>query len=322
VLASVVALGSGVTAFSAHAQSTGEPTAEDVASATQLYTDGKELRDKGDLVASLEKLRAAHALVETPITALELARTYEMTGKLVEAREVAASIARIPPRRNESEKSLSARGEAETMARALKPRLAQITVRVTPLQEKPPRLIVDDVTVPPAAASAERILNPGKHVVVVRSDVSEARAEIAIAEGERREVTIDLGPREPRGEPLAPARSTRSPLVYVGFATAGAGVLVGSVTGLITLSKASSVKNTCTGLSCPASSQNDLNTANTLATISTVSFVTGGVGAAIAVAGLLLGGSTAAPRAPSTANHGGWVSPWLGAGVAGVEGAF
>ena len=62
-----------------------EPTAEDLASARELFKEGRALREKGDLPKALEKLRAAHALGQTPITGLELARTYVLVGRLVEA---------------------------------------------------------------------------------------------------------------------------------------------------------------------------------------------------------------------------------------------
>jgi hypothetical protein len=320
--AAVLALGSGISAPPARAQSSDEPTAADVASATQLYTVGRELREKGDLTAALEKLRAAHALVETPITAVELARTYEMLGKLVEAREMASTVPRIPVRRNESEKSVAARADAEAMVRTLKPRLAQITVRIVPPQERPPHLIVDDVTIPAEAISAERVVNPGPHVVVLRSDVSEARAEVSLAEGEKREVTLDLSRGDEKQGGRASSKTTPGPVVYVGFVTAGAGVLIGTVTGIVALSKASSLKGVCNGSSCPPSSQNELDAANTFATTSTVSFVVGGVAAAVGIAALLIGTSPASPPPSSAAKRGAWISPWVGPGAAGVRGAF
>ena len=67
-----------------------EPSAADAETALALYKTGKQMRDSGDAKGALEKLRAAYALVETPIIALELGRTYAALGKLVEAREVLA----------------------------------------------------------------------------------------------------------------------------------------------------------------------------------------------------------------------------------------
>src|SRR5207244_1805882 len=112
-------------------------------------------------------LRAAYALVETPLTALELGRTYAALGKLVEAREVLLAVARIPKRKNESQKAEEARAESEQLAQSLRPRLAQVTVQVKGSSSAPTRLLIDGVAVPPEASSAARIVNPGAHVIAI-----------------------------------------------------------------------------------------------------------------------------------------------------------
>src|SRR4051812_9895793 len=81
------------------------PTAADLESARALVKEGRALRASGDVRGALEKFKAGHALGQTPITALELARTYEMVGALVEAREVCLSVARMPVERDETERS-------------------------------------------------------------------------------------------------------------------------------------------------------------------------------------------------------------------------
>jgi hypothetical protein len=273
-----------------------EPTAADSETALQLYKEGKDRRDRGDLPAALEKLRAAYALVETPITALELGRTYAMMGKLLEAREILLSVARLPVRKNESKKATEARAEAEKMAGALKPRLATLAVRVKN-EKKTPKLTIDGVVIPSEAAAAPRIVNPGAHVVVVDVDGRTRQAEVTLREGESRELAIEApapGGPEPTPtptpvEPTEPSASPgRSPLVYAGFGTAIVGLAVGGVTGVLTLSKASSLDETCRGNSCPPSSQSDLDSASTMGTISTVAFAVAGVGLVVGAAGLFL----------------------------------
>lgn len=274
--------------------SAGEPTAADAETALQLYKDGKARRDKGDLQGALEKLRAAYALVETPITALELGRTYAMTGKIVEAREVLLTVPRLPVRKNESKKATEARAEAEALASELKARLASVKVKVTGPGKASARISVDDVAIPPEAASAPRFVNPGAHVVVVDVEGKTARAEVTLGEGEAREVTIeapepeqrDVTPPAPRPEP-EPERRT-SPLVYAGFGTAAVAAAVGTVTGILTLSKGSTLDETCREDRCPPSAQADLDSATTTGTIATVAFVVAGAGLAVGAAGLLL----------------------------------
>src|SRR5689334_14406679 len=77
-------------------------TAADIESARQLYNQGIELRDKGDMKGALEKFRAAHALGNTPLTGIELCKTHAALKQPVEAREICLGVARIPPTAQET----------------------------------------------------------------------------------------------------------------------------------------------------------------------------------------------------------------------------
>lgn len=302
-----------------------EPTAADAETALQLYKEGKERRERGDLPAALEKLKAAYALVETPITALELGRTYALMGRLVEAREILLGVARLPVRKNESKKATEARAESEKIAAELKPRLATITIVVKGDRKPPPKISVDGVAVPPDAASAPRIVNPGTHTIVLDVDGKTSQAEATVKEGESREVAIEPPPasRGPDKQPPPPppppggeetTSTGRSPLVYIGFGTAAVGLAVGTVTGILTLSKASTLDSACRGDKCPPSSQSDIDSASTTGTISTVAFVVAGAGLVVGAAGLWLFKSDS----PSGASARVFVTP----GGAAVTGTF
>ena len=107
-------------------------------------------------------------------------------------------------------------------------------------------------------------------------------------------------------------------LSTIGFGVAGAGLLVGSITGIIAINKAGDLKSQCTNNVCPLSLQQNIDSSKRLGTISSISFALAGVGTAVAIIGLILpiGRSTAsAPSRPG-------VSPWIGLGIAGVEGRF
>ena len=101
----------------------------------------------------------------------------------------------------------------------------------------------------------------------------------------------------------------------MGFGVAGAGLVAGSITGLMAFGDASSVKNACNGTSCPKSVDSDLQGGRTLGWVSTIAFITAGVGAGLGVLGIFLskGGSTTTT---------GKVEPWIGVGSAGLRGSF
>ncbi len=90
---------------------------------------GLELRAKGDAAAALEKLKAAYALVRTPITGIELGRTFMTLGSLVEARETFLSNARIPERPEETARSKAARKDSEELAEQLRTRIPSLASR-------------------------------------------------------------------------------------------------------------------------------------------------------------------------------------------------
>lgn len=294
-----------------------EPTAAEVETALALYKDGKALREKGELQPALEKLKAAYALVATPITALELGKTYVAMGKLVEAREVLLTVPRIPVRPNESTKAAEARTESEALAAQIKPRLATITVRLkgTVPAGVTSKLSVDGVLVPPDAATVPRVLNPGAHVVVLEAGGQRAQSDVTVAEGESKdvEVVVPEGLTAPPVVPVVPVTPQQgdqgaapparaggmSPLVPIGFVTAGVGVAVGLVTGIMTLSTAGTVKDTCSKDGrCPAKAQSDIDSAKTTGTVSTVAFVIGAAGAIVGVVGILTSKpATETPRA-------------------------
>jgi hypothetical protein len=106
-----------------------------------------------------------------------------------------------------------------------------------------------------------------------------------------------------------------SPLVPIGFAVAGVGVIVGGVTGALALKKADEVKTACPNSVCSQANKPVLDETKTFATVSTIAFGLAGAGLIIGIIGLSKG------RAPAeTASA--YVRPTFGLGTIGLEGAF
>jgi hypothetical protein len=314
-----------------------QPSAGDVAQARELYNEGLALRDKGDLKGAVEKLRAAHALASTPLTGIELGKAYIATGQLVEAREALLAVASIPVSARETARSTTARTEAVQLAEQVRARIPSLVVKVDGVPVDSVALTIDGAAVPREALSAPRLVNPGSHDLVATSTTGgSATTRIDLKEGEARTVELKIvfstGAAAPPVVPptvastvgatspdtSAPAQSSsslRPTLMVGGFGLAAVGTIVGSVTGVMALSKGSSVKNACNGLDCPGSVQGDLSSGRTLGTVSTVSFIAAGVGAAVGVVGLALHPhQEGAP--PATAR----VAPWIAPGGAGFTG--
>jgi hypothetical protein len=307
-----------------------EASAADAAQARELYNEGRKLREGGDTTAAFEKLKAAHALVATPLTALELGRTYVLLGKLVEARDVLLSVERIPVVPQETARSANARAESAKLAAELGARIPRVSVRILDAEPSAVSVDVDGATVPPGEVTAPRPVDPGPHSILATSVSGKAHATVDLKEGDA--VVVELRTAAPNTPPSSaanpevapPPSSTNarvakrgwSPAVWTAFGVAGAGVVVGGITGGIALSKASAVTGACDGLHCPTTIDGDLRSGRTLGDISTVAFIVAGLGAAIGVVDLLLSHQENPAKNPTG------VGPWIRMDGAGIRGAF
>jgi hypothetical protein len=307
---------------SAYAQTT--PAAADVAQARELFTQATALKAKGDVPGAVAKFEQAHALVRTPVTAVGLARAYADTGKLVEAREVLLEVQRMPVGAEETGRSAQARKDAVALETALRGRLASVTILITGVPADLCTLTIDGAPMPSAAVGAPRLVNPGGHVVVATVGSSTDKAEVSLTEGGSSTVTLKLtAPPPPK---LDAAASTPAPALvvdthplrtegFIGVGLGAAGLVVGAMTGALSLSKASSVKSACPSLMCTTNQSSNISSGKTLGDVSTASFIVGGVlGAAGAFAIFYRGSTTEKPSATSFEVYG---SP-LGGGVRGV----
>jgi len=285
------------------------PSAADLAQARELLNQGIRLREHGDIAGAVEKLKAAHAIAETPISASELGRTYVASGKLLEAREAFLSVARIPHRPAETERSAAARAESARLAEELRSRIPSITIRVTGASGSAVTVTIDGETVPAEALAAPRFVNPGAHELRAQSAAGAgADAKVDLKEGETREVALHLqeGPAPmpssglpanassstppaqsrplqlPPVDPASPTRRGQGQRI-AGLAAAGAGIVALGAGGVLAL-VAKSQDNTAANETFPAKHDDSLN-ASHLANTATIVV---GAGAAVAVIGGLV----------------------------------
>lgn len=296
-----------------------ELTAGDKETARTLMTEGRDRRAKGDHKGALESFKAADAIMHVPTTGLEVGRTLIDLGLLMEARDTLLAVARSTPKPDDPEPFAKARLTAGELAESIAPRIASVTFKLTGV---PPGtvtvVLVDGVELAASNLAVARKINPGAHVVVVKGGGAEKTTTFEVPEGATKEVSLDFSDAKPHeAPPAAPpdAPTSVSPLVWAGFGVGGLGLVAGSITGVMHLSKTSTLKSACPNGKCPSSIADDYDQAKTYGTISTISFVVAGVGAAVGVVGLLL------PRKPPTAGavH---VTPWISVGMAGVAGSF
>ncbi len=313
------------------------PNAAERETARRLMDEGRERSRVGDKERAVEAFQKAHDIMKVPTTGVALAKAQLAVGHLVEARDVALEVVRMPRENGEHAIFEKARKEAKELEQSIKPRIP--TVRIVVKGGPATRVSVDGGEVPSLLLGEPVAMNPGKHSIIARNaDTIERRAEVDLAERDGKEVELTLPvpspavviapvPSQPRGsgsrETGERGRTTvANVLVFGGFGVAVVGLAVGGVTGALTLSKAGDVKTQCANGICDPAAKSDLDSASSLATISTVGFAVAGAGALCGVVGLLL------PRTPVDSTQTALQSQekraavWIGPGSMGVRGSF
>jgi PEGA domain len=301
----------------AHSTAAWAESAEDRESARQFLDRGDEQVEKGDLEGALASYRAAHELMHVPTTGLEVARLLVKLGKLVEARDVALEVVRMPTGPKESRAFKVARTAAETMARELAAQIPSLRIELTPPgAADETTLEIDQRTVPLSALDLGYSLNPGAHRIRISATGYEtASRSITLRPGESQTLRIELVPdatqtAKPIAKPKAPVAKappreaagslrTSSPVTpedegsttwpqWLGFSLGGAGLIVGTVTGVLSLDRTRAASEHCTGNKCTPEARGDLDEAMKMANISNVGFGVAALGTAIGLTGILL----------------------------------
>ena len=283
-----------------------EPTAQEKETARALMDQGDESFEQKSYAAALKAYAGAHAIMRVPTTAIEVAKAHEALGNLVEARDALLEAIRFPKSSDEPAAYTGARAEAEKRASALGDRIPSIVVKLDGLpQGVEPRVTVDRVALPAAAALLPIKVNPGRHKVLVSSDATyDASQDVDVAERQNVVVPIALKPRPISERPVSSApgssRSSSSPLRTAALISGGAGLVglaVGGFFGLQAKSKQDDAD--CPGNVCKdEASASTLRSANDAATLSTIAFVAGGALVAGGIT-LWLVGSSSSPKTAS-----------------------
>jgi len=333
------------------------PTAEDMASARVLGTEGVRLAEAGDCTSAVVKLEAAERLYHAPTTLERLGECQVALGKVVAGSESLNRVVREPLAPGAPQAFVSAQQRAAQALASAQRRIGTLRLHVEGVPASSVQITVDGATVPSALFDSSRPTDPGTHDV--RANAHGFRpvvATVRVPEGSEASLTIKLEPDPtavapppptapapdapppadttplasptPSSQVPPPAQATVSSggggargIAYALLGIGGAGIVVGSVFGGLALGTKSSLDSACpTKTSCPPSSQSDIDALATRATVSTIGF---GVG----VAGVLIGGvllATAHGEAPPTIAppRGAHWSPWIGLGAAGVGGTF
>jgi hypothetical protein len=323
-----------VSAAVAHAQ----PSAADRETARAAMDEGDHRFEQKDYAGALASYQAAHAIMGVPTTGVEVAKAQVALGQLVDGRDTALAVARIPVKPGEPEVFAKARAAAAALADSLTARIPSVEVHVAGLASGVDAVIkVDDAELGAATRAAPRKVNPGVHTVSVHAPgYAEDRRQVEVPEGAHLVVDVVMRPdgspppaaqpaaapgppQEP--PPVVPPASGHAPvLAYTALGVGAVGLGVGAVTGVLSLARASDAKSHCSGNSCQPSAQSDIDASRNYAWVSDVGFGVGLVGAALGTWLLLTHHDESAPAGAGVETVG--AAPVPGGGLAGVGGRF
>jgi hypothetical protein len=319
-----------------------DPTPQDIAQARDLGQQAQAAFEAGNFAES-EKLwtGAANLYPQAPTLTLGLARTQVKLGKLVLAQE---SYNKIIREKEHSPSNVPAFKDAYAAAAAevgpVSAKIASVVIRV----EGPtnPTVTLDGQPVSAAGLGLKRPVDPGSHVVKAEAPgFKPAETSFQVAESGAAEAKLKLeksadapvaaAPSQPAPHDasgpvdVGTGKSSRKTLALAALGVGGAGLIFGTITGVIAMGKHSDLEGQCPDGKCPNGVSGDVDSYKTMGTLSTIGFIVGGVGVA---AGAVLwftapksGTATGSASTTHVAKGFSW-QPFVTAGGGGVAGRF
>lgn len=320
-----------VLSLSAHSRA--DDSAENVAAARTLGVQGVQLADAGKCPEAIDKLQRAESLHHAPTILDRLGECQVQVGQIVEGTENLNAVVREPLAANAPQVFKDAQTRAQKALTAATPRIAHLIITVLPADAKP-TVTVNGKPIPAALIGQDRPTNPGVSEVSATAEGYRAAGQsVTLAEGASQSITLTLD-KDPNAVAPLPPVSTLPPTqtaptpppepgpkknntpAFIAYGVGGAGLLVGTITGIVALSKAGD----CPNKVCPT--QSDLDSAKSMATISTIGFGVGIAGVAVGTVLLLTGNKQEAPPQAAHAAPKLRVEPYFGLNTAGLTGSF
>ena len=314
-----------------------EPSSSDRATARTLAQEGYVALSNKDYSTAADRFERALALVHAPTLLRDLARAQVGLGRLVDAHETYSQIIREGVASDAPPPWVKALADAKAEIAPITPRLPWVTITVTGPAH--PKVTIDGAPIAEASLGVKRAADPGRHEIrALATGYYTAKKTISLNEGELVNVAFELEEAPPDAAPKDEEVSGkvsvatvvdppwRKPVTISALALGGAGIVLGSVTGILAMTKHNQLTTVCPNGGCGPANKSGLENYHTLGTVATIGFVAGGVAAGAGVVLLLVRPQMLVEQPNSdqpapTRTSFRW-SPFVGLGSAGVEGTF
>jgi hypothetical protein len=295
------------------------PTADAVAQARQHFTRGVKLYEEDDFRTALIEFNRAYELAPNWQVLYNIGQSYYQLRDYADAlatmeRYVAEGGANVPRDR---------RAQVDKEMDELRGRVAHVTFTSN---VEGADVAVDDVVLGKTPFTAPHVVSAGRHKMTAsKAGWASAMKVVDVAGGDTMAISLDMTEQahEQAAAAAAPAEAPSHTGAYVAGGIGIAGVVVGSIFGILAIGNKSTLKDECTSDKvCTHGSQSDIDAFSRNGAISTIGFAVGIVGLGTAAALFLTSGSTSAEPAPAPQQAAVRVTPWISPGGAGLVGTF
>ena len=295
-----------------------------LAEARLVAKEGLIALDHGLNEEAVNKLTRAYEVVKVPTLGLYTARALASVGRLVEAFAVYVEATHLEAAGTNPTKQRQAKQAADRELALLAARIPQLTIRQLQPAKEPAELFLDSKYVSPPWNDVVQAVNPGYHLIELKSPTAKVSQEVTLREGERSVVELSLSSQGETPSPAVqraswpnadtttkvrpqtraavptttpnmtsdtwemrqPSTFPRQTLIWVGIGAAGAGLVIGGTLVAIARSRRASLdENGCAAGHCYSDQASRVDTYNALLAASTISF---SVGAAALTGSLVL----------------------------------
>jgi hypothetical protein len=279
--------------------------AQENAASEALFTKGVADMESGKFDTGCPSIAESYRLDPRPGTMFTLAECEAKWGKVASAvshySDYLGLVSHMPT--PEKTRHRDRASTAEAQVKKLKPTVPQLTVTLPANAPKDSTVKRDGIVLKSVSLGTPLPVDPGEHVIVTQVPGGpEHEQKLSIATGESKQVVVEIelpkdaaaappGPTAaptaspPPGAPKAPPASGMRTWAYVAGGIGLAGIVVGSVTGIMSMGKKKTVDDNCDGTVCNQTGLSASDDGRMLGNVSTVGFA---VGAAGLVTGIVL----------------------------------
>jgi hypothetical protein len=266
-------------------------------SAGELANDGVVAYEDAQFDLAKEKLSLAFQSLPAPTIALWLARTELKRNDLVAAANWYKRVAELSTALGKVELQQQAQRDAAAELTSLLPKLPRIHVDFTGCASADAVVKINGTITELSSSGDVTALNPGQFAVECEHAGHTVAHRVELAESDTKTIACEFPiATTPATQPQpsavsstseaqrAPRSDLRTIVTYSALGAGALGVLVGTITGIIAVSKSHSLDGKgCSNGHCDPALASDVASLNRLRPISTAGFIVGGIGLASGV---------------------------------------